>query len=44
MIEDDAFDAEVRADLAVERSLFWRGLASLGMVLVMLTLRTLFFT
>lgn len=43
MIDDDEFDAEVRADLAVERALFWRGIASVGMVLAMLVLRTLFF-
>lgn len=43
MIDEDEFAAEVEADLAVERGLFWRGLVAVGAVVVMLVLRQAFF-
>lgn len=43
MIDEDEFEAEVAADLGVERALFWRGIASAGIVLLMLVVRQLFF-
>jgi len=43
MIDDEEFAAEVEADLAVERRLFWCGLLSVGAVVVMLVLRQAFF-
>ena len=43
VIDEDEFEAEVAADLGVEKALFWRGMASVGIVLLMLVVRQLFF-